>query len=218
MRRVRVTYANVVSTVALFLALGGGAYAATANPFVTKGGVINGCVAKRNGVLSVIRPGRRCPRATMSLVLGQKGPAGARGPQGDPGAQGDPGPQGDPGAQGDPGPQGDPGDSGQGDPGPQGPQGDPGPKGDPGLPGLSNYQVISGAAVTSSGTDNRVNAAANCPSGTRVLGGGFTTVSDADIVVHSQLPVGGSSWSVTTTSGSAAYSLQAYAICATVAG
>ncbi len=221
MRRVRVTYANVVSTVALFLALGGGAYAATANPFVTRGGAINGCVARRNGVLSVIRPGRKCPRATVSLVLGQKGAAGARGPQGDPGAQGDPGPQGDPGAQGDPGPQGDPGDSGQGDPGPAGPPGPQGRQARQARQGSATTRFVTGAEASPSpaltlrpppsravpevrGCSEAASRQRPCADPRAVRSSGRREPSDVLVGDNDER-------------AATPYSLQAYAICATVA-
>ena len=55
MRRIHrhVTYGNVVATFALFLALGGSAYAVAGNPFVGRDGSISGCVKRSDGVLSV---------------------------------------------------------------------------------------------------------------------------------------------------------------------
>jgi hypothetical protein len=82
----RPTYANVTATLALFVALGGGAYAAT-NVFVTRTGAVRVCVA-RNGVASVVKAGRKCRRSQKTLVLNQKGPTGAHGPAGPRGRQG----------------------------------------------------------------------------------------------------------------------------------
>lgn len=57
--RRRLTPAGVVASIALFLALGAGAYAA-ANPFVGGGAKIHGCVAG-NGALTVVKAGKGCP-------------------------------------------------------------------------------------------------------------------------------------------------------------
>jgi len=55
----RLTYANVVSTAALFAALGGGAYAA-AGGIPDAGGVFHGCVNKGSGGLRVVKSARSC--------------------------------------------------------------------------------------------------------------------------------------------------------------
>ena len=65
--RPRLSFANVVSVLALFVALGGGAYAATS--FEGADGTIQGCV-KSDGTLTVVKPGEQCPRHTHALVLG----------------------------------------------------------------------------------------------------------------------------------------------------
>jgi hypothetical protein len=83
------TFSNVVATVALFVALGGGAYAAVGNPFVSISGSIQGCV--KNGVLDVVKAGKRCPRHSTPLRFTQVGPRGKQGIQGIPGPKGDKG-------------------------------------------------------------------------------------------------------------------------------
>jgi hypothetical protein len=91
--RSQLTFSNVVSTTALFVALGGGAYAAAGNPFVGKSGTIQGCV--RNGVLEVVKAGKPCPRHSTRLPFSQVGPhgnQGIQGSQGIPGIQGIQGP------------------------------------------------------------------------------------------------------------------------------
>jgi hypothetical protein len=104
------TYANVTSTLALFLVLAGGAFAAT--HLVGAGGVIRACVA-RHGVLTVVAPGERCSKGTTTLSWNEQGPVGAAGAKGQPGAQG---------PEGNTGPQGPNGVSGAAGPtGPQGP-------------------------------------------------------------------------------------------------
>lgn len=66
------SYANVMATFAVFLALGGGAVAAT-NTFVGASGEIHGCVPRKGGALDVVKKGRRCPRRTVPLTFYQKG-------------------------------------------------------------------------------------------------------------------------------------------------
>src|SRR6476660_3754030 len=89
-RRPRSPYANVVSTIALFVALGGGAVAATGG-FVGANGAVRACVGK-HGALSVVKAGKRCPRGTTTLALNQTGRSGLNGINGANGAQGLTGP------------------------------------------------------------------------------------------------------------------------------
>ena len=71
--RPRLSYANVVSTLCLFIVLGGGAYAAT--KFVGGDGRIHGCIGKK-GVLKVVKPSAKCPDGTTAIAWSQKGPPG----------------------------------------------------------------------------------------------------------------------------------------------
>jgi Collagen triple helix repeat (20 copies) len=117
-RRIRLTYANVVASLALFAALGGSSYAAIS---------ITGKQV-RDGSLS----GRDVHNATLTSRDVRDQSLLARDFNADQlpaGAKGDPGPQGAKGDKGDPGPQGS-----QGPTGPAGPKGD---KGDPGAPGTA---------------------------------------------------------------------------------
>jgi hypothetical protein len=99
--RSHLTYANVVATLALFIALGGSSYAALQLPK----GSVGGKQLKKNAVTSPkVRPGSLLlsdikPSARAGLV----GPQGPAGPQGVPGAQGPQGPQGAQGPQGEAG-------------------------------------------------------------------------------------------------------------------
>lgn len=90
-RRSRLTYANAMSTFAVFVALGGGAYAATGS---VSGGTIHGCVG-HSGQLLVLRGGQRCKSPATNLTWqqqGPRGPAGAVGPVGLTGPAGAAGP------------------------------------------------------------------------------------------------------------------------------
>ena len=83
------TYANVMATIAVFLALGGGALAASG--FVGAGGKINGCVDK-HGVLTVLKPKKKCARGLTAISWNQTGGKGATGATGPAGAAGATGP------------------------------------------------------------------------------------------------------------------------------
>ena len=91
------TSAHVIAFVALFVALGGGALAATG--FVGSGGTIKVCVTKK-GAVKVVKVGKKCPKGSVALTLDQTGPAG---PKGTAGGTGNPGAPGTPGAPGAPG-------------------------------------------------------------------------------------------------------------------
>ena len=177
------TYANVVSTICLFVVLSGTAYAAVTVPFnsvgqaqlqanaVTSAKVQDGALLRRD-----FRPGQ--------LPAGARGPAGATGPTGAQGAGG---------AQG-----------------PQGIQGVAGATGSQGAPGgfdLSKLSYVTGQTlpVAPTTTGLIVGTETDCPAGNKVVSGGFTILSAASVrVVTSESNSTGSGWSVemTNTSGS----------------
>jgi Collagen triple helix repeat (20 copies) len=98
MRRIvgSLSYSNVVATVALFIALGGGAFAAT-DRLQSPTGVVHGCVSKKTHVLRVIKTDHKCGRGSTALSFNSKGPVGAPGATG---AAGPAGPQGPTGQRG----------------------------------------------------------------------------------------------------------------------
>ena len=101
--RPRLNHATVVAYLALFVALGGGALAATG----LGGGEseIHGCVSEE-GRLTIVKPGQKCGKHHRRIawsVRGLQGPAGAQGTQGAQGLAGAQGLQGATGAQGLPG-------------------------------------------------------------------------------------------------------------------
>jgi hypothetical protein len=110
--RPQLTYANVAASVALFAALGGGAYAAVSG-IPGPGGVIHGCYQKHRGNLRLVPAGRRCGRSELPIAFSETGPQGSTGPRG---RRGSTGAKGATGATGSTGPQG-----------PSGPQGPAGP-------------------------------------------------------------------------------------------
>jgi hypothetical protein len=90
MRRPRATFANVVSCLALFVALGGASYAAVSLPKnsvgpkqIVPGAIDNSKIKKGSLLASAFKPGQL-----------KAGKDGAQGPAGPPGSKGDPGPQG----------------------------------------------------------------------------------------------------------------------------
>ena len=97
----KLTYANVISTLCLFMLLGGGAYAATS--FIGSDGQVHGCVST-TGQLTVLKPGKKCAKHMTAIAWNQRGPAGDNGQQGPQGPQGTQGIQGIQGIQGQPGP------------------------------------------------------------------------------------------------------------------
>lgn len=86
--RPQLNHATVVAYLALFVALGGGAIAATS--LVGKDGQIHGCVSKK-GKLTVLKPGKKCRSGQTAIAWSQKGPRGLTGPKGAKGAKGDKG-------------------------------------------------------------------------------------------------------------------------------
>jgi hypothetical protein len=100
----RPTPAMIVALIALFVALGGGAYAALKLP--------KNSVGAAQLKKSAVTPAKLSPTAKTALSTpGPKGSAGARGPEGPRGAEG---PRGDSGPKGESGPKGDTGATGPG--------------------------------------------------------------------------------------------------------
>jgi hypothetical protein len=87
--RARLTYANVVATLALVFAMAGGAYAASGG--IGHGGVIHGCYARHGGQLRLVKAGTKCGRHQRAIAFDKTGPRGVAGPRG---ATGTPGPAG----------------------------------------------------------------------------------------------------------------------------
>jgi hypothetical protein len=85
--RSRFTFANIVAGTALFVALGGGAYAATSS-FVGPHGNINTCVPPAGGEVNVWKPGHRCTGGRVGLAFPVNAQPGATGLTGATGATG----------------------------------------------------------------------------------------------------------------------------------
>jgi len=89
------TYANALATAAIFVALGGGAYAVTASPSANT--VVFACAKKKAGALRTVSKAKRCKRGERKISWNVGGARGPGGSKGDPGAAG---PAGPPGADG----------------------------------------------------------------------------------------------------------------------
>jgi hypothetical protein len=98
--RGRLTFANVTSLLALFVALGAGSYAIGSIP--GKDGKITACYQKRTGVLRVVDADKKqkCPKGHRRLAWNQQGIQGTAGAPGQPGQPGQPGAPGAPGISG----------------------------------------------------------------------------------------------------------------------
>jgi hypothetical protein len=115
--RPRLSHANVVATAAVFLSLGGGAYAALGNGHADNH-VFHGCVDRTTGVLRVVSSARSCHRprifgrgtkrirlpGEIAISWSRTGPIGPPGTPGVNGQAGQPGPRGPRGEQGPAGP------------------------------------------------------------------------------------------------------------------
>jgi hypothetical protein len=112
----RFTYSNVLASIALFAAMGGGAWAVSAIPAAD--GVIYGCVHKKTGSLRVVKKGKRCKKRERKISWNASGQAGGQGARGDTGSQGSPGVSGSAGTPGAAGAVGATGATGPAGPGP----------------------------------------------------------------------------------------------------
>lgn len=103
-----------------------------------------------------------------------------------------------------------------------GPAGPAGPAGAAGAVGISDYEIVSGASASGSGTVQGANV--SCPAGKKAIGGGATTSVGAvggPMIQRSRPFDNGGGWEATGVE-SAAYAgnwtTTAWAICAKVAG
>jgi hypothetical protein len=104
----RISYANMVATLALIFAIGGTAFAAS-SPSSSGPAKLKLCAAKKSGDLRLLSTSGACKSSERGVTVdrtGLVGPAGAVGAAGERGSQGDRGLQGDRGPQGERGPAG----------------------------------------------------------------------------------------------------------------
>jgi hypothetical protein len=184
--RKRLTYANVLATVAVFIALGGTSYAALT---ITGRNVRNGSLTGRdvkNGSLGSVDVRDRGLLA-KDFKPGEL-PAGPPGPVG---------------PKADPGP-----------PGPVGPPGDPGPPGAAGAPGRNGATTVIVRQQEDDGAGTAA-VEARCFRGERATGGGVEVLSSDDVVTRSA-PIGSApptGWSGEIRGGGVLL-LRVYAVCA----
>src|SRR5262245_21225386 len=96
-----------------------------------------------------------------------------------------------------------------------------GPPGPPGSPGVSGYQIVQNRDTLAAGVTAQVNV--ECPTGKKVLGGGFSTETPIDVRLFSSSPSDGSgnisdhAWNVfVQNSSTVVRQTTAIAICANV--
>lgn len=191
----RMSYANVVATLALFVALGGSSYAAI---------VITGQNVKDNSLTGKDIKNRSLLNEDFKIGALRPGPPGATGLQGAPGATGPQGPPGLTGSQGGLGPRGD--------------TGAPGTPGAPGAPGVSGHQIVFSSYIPHPNNTQR-SGSVSCPGFKKVLGGGVagTSTSLGQTVSESSPSVLGGTWFGAMNNNSGAdSSFVVYAVCAVV--
>jgi hypothetical protein len=195
--RSRLTYANIMATIAVFVALGGSSYAAiTITGKSVKDSSLTGKDVKNRSLVA------------RDFKAGQlpSGPAGPVGPTGGPGPAGPAGPKGDRGQQGPAGAIG-----------PAGPAGAAGPQGPSGVSGWEYVTALQTIPPSSAGR-----WAVNCSDGKKALGGGVATDIGSP-VGHARVlettPAGAATgWQVAVRNESNSVTLYEYAwvICAVV--
>lgn len=104
------SYANVVATLALVLAMSGGAVAATGG--FSSGGTLKACV-NEEGAIRLLKAGKGCKKGQKAVSWNETGPAGAKGAAGTAGPAGASGPAGAKGTDGAKGKEGPEGQEGQ---------------------------------------------------------------------------------------------------------
>jgi hypothetical protein len=148
--------ATIISIIALFVSLSGGAYATSQ--------ALIGSSQIKNGSIQLVDISAKAKKALKGL----RGPRGRAGPVGPTGATGATGPQGAPGAQGPTGPQG-----------AQGPQGGQGPAGANGTFDPAKVTVRQGPTTVIPANDTEALTAVCLSGETAISGGWFSDVGIA---------------------------------------
>ena len=97
-----------------------------------------------------------------------------------------------------------------------GPQGVPGPAGATGPSGLSGYEVINNIQNGALQVGGNVDLVATCPTGKKVLGGGYVVPSVSDTAPLSRPEPGNTAWRVSFHSNGGSGAVSVYVICAFV--
>ena len=200
--RLRLTYANVMATGAMFFALAGGTYALTGVP--DQSGVFHGCVSNQTGVLRVVRSASSCRHARVRHRHRDLGEfAVAWNQQGQPGVKGIKGAKGLNGARGPTGPRG-----------PIGPRG---PAGMNGTNGATKVTVRTASGLPAKeGELSQVGVA--CNPGEQVVGGRAEVDRDGIAAITASGP-NGNTWvararNAATGGSTLTVTVKAFVICA----
>jgi hypothetical protein len=197
----RLTFANTMSLIAVFIALGGTGYAAVnlprnsvgnrqiRNNAVTGGKVKNGSLQAGDFKAGDL-PAGRVGAAGPVGPIGPVGPMGATGAIGETGAKGANGTNGADGKDGTNGMDGAPGTNGMdGAPGTNGMDGAPGTPGADGAPGVVGTVTVQRTDVTLPAGPNPstpgdlTSAFAGCPAGQKIIGGSVNGGDPIDAVI-----------------------------------
>jgi hypothetical protein len=167
----RLSYANVMATGAMFFALAGGTYALTGVP--DQSGVFHGCVSNQTGALRIVRSASSCRHARVrhrhrelgefAVAWNQKGRPGAKGIRGARGLTGA-----------------------------KGPKGSTGPTGATGINGAPKVTVKTASGSPAKGGELSQVAVA-CNPGEQVTGGGAEVDRDTIAAITASAP-NGSAW------------------------
>lgn len=150
---------HAVAFTAVFLLMGGSAYAAIDSATSAKASkrMLYACVTGTHETLNLGSAEQTCPDGQRKISWNATGEAGARGAAGKPGPQGAAGVKGEAGAAGARGPQGEPGTPGTaGATGDIGPQGTTGPAGPAGPSSIAQFYALmppDNASTVAAGTD-----------------------------------------------------------------
>jgi hypothetical protein len=167
-KHVKVSPAFIVSLVALFVALGGTAVAASP---VVKRALFADNAGKLQGKTAAALVKQAAAKAQTRVgprgAAGVAGPAGPAGPAGAQGPKGDTGPQGERGSQGEPGPTG---------------------------PSNAATTLESATQPYSLAADGEADVTVACPAGKKAIGGGYEQSSGFALGVDTRPSVDGTSW------------------------
>jgi Collagen triple helix repeat (20 copies) len=165
----KLSFANVVSMIALFVALGGSSYAAvklkkdSVGATQIRSSAVGGVELAPNSVTSPKVLNGSLQAADFAPNQLPRGAQGGQGPQGPAGPQGPEGPQGTPGVNGTNGADGEDGADGT--------NGRDGATGPPGTLGTVTTQFTQASTDLADGTEMSLDVF--CPPGQRAIGGGF---------------------------------------------
>jgi hypothetical protein len=193
LRRLSRRHTTAVAYLALFAALGAGAYAATT---ITGKNIKDGTITGRDVKNRSLGTNELTATAVSSLT-GQRGPAGPQGERGERGPAGPTGPK--------------------GETGPAGQQAAPGPAGPAGPSGISGLAYSVNSPGIYIPRDSAGGGYVRCPIGTKALGGG-ASVENSNVNITTSAPLDdGTGWTASFNNhSSVGVTVYAWAVCAKV--